>query len=396
MNRKKNKKNSLGLYVHVPFCSFLCHYCDFSKTAVWDQEVINQYVERISSHLKLWVESYKNKSLNIDTLHLGGGTPSLLIKEWVYFFHVLKALKIHPSEISLEANPENISDSALDTWSSLGINRLSVGVQSFDEAGLKFLTRQIKPQSLYKALDMVCQSFSNNSIDLIYGWPNQSESSLLNDLSIINSFPIKHLSLYNLCYERKTPIGRAFHRGRIKSMADAKQEQLYHLACDFLKDNGFNHYECSNWAKPGFESKHNSRYWRGEEFIGIGSGAWGYVANLPGTETETPFGCRFNYDPSYKKLLKTQNPFCPSILSIDQLSKDLWIIDLVGSHLRHKGGIDLQQTAKLGYNFKPTHNIELALKNGCLNLDGYILTLTEKEWLRENAWCQEVLNSFEN
>jgi oxygen-independent coproporphyrinogen-3 oxidase len=377
-----------GLYVHIPFCRFACHYCDFAKTARWDTTDFAPYIKALSHHLAAWHEA---RPFSARTLHLGGGTPGLLTHEWHPFFTTLQKLDLNPGEVAIEVNPENVTPEALRVWQECGINRLSIGIQSFHPQALQFLTRPHDAVALHEALEEARSRFTNVSIDLIYGWPGQTLDDLLSDLEVLERLSIPHVSLYNLTYEPKTPIGRAMHRGKLATLPEETQEALYKAACKQLRAYGFDHYECSNWARPGFASEHNMTYWRDQYFIGLGAGAWGYHPSL--AAIHGPRGFRYRYNPAYKTYITSQ-ALDPKEMNIDVLTQESWALDLIGAQLRFSEGLDLEALQRQGWNWKPTPTIEEGLATGKLHIEAKRLKMAEAEWLRENAWCQEVVASL--
>lgn len=386
-------KNSLGLYIHIPFCTFMCHYCDFAKTANWDQSLVDDYMKALNAHLHIWFREYVEKrGHSIDTLFLGGGTPGILASELEGIFETLEYYKVKVHDACLEVNPENINDEKLSKWKSLGFNRISMGVQSFQEKGLKTLTRQHTPEQLHSALEKTLNVFQNVNIDLIYGWNGQSLQDWEKELSNLEKYAIQHLSLYCLTIEERTPFGRAENRGRLLSKNDIFQEQCYELARHYLKSRNWEHYECSNWSLPGRNCTHNSKYWQDQYFIGVGAGACGYV---PDGEV----GKRYSYTRKERLFTKThlesadykQLPHC----EWEERNAEDWLTEYVGCGLRYKQGIDLEYILrKTGLQFQAQGLLKEALQDGRLRLEAQRLYLAQSEWFRETRWCLEVLKSF--
>lgn len=392
-NLKHVQKDPLGLYIHIPFCQFLCHYCDFAKTARWDSQVIRSYLVTLEKHLEAWMVKYGTVSNNFNTLHLGGGTPGILSSELEPLFARLDHLGFKFEELTIESNPENLSREAIEIWRGLGINRLSVGVQSFSSQGLKFLTRLSKSKSeLIAKLELARNTFSNLSIDLIYAWPAQSEAILAADLEQLEQLEIPHVSIYNLCYEPRTPIGRAWQRGKLQSPPDSHQEKLYRLCCSTLSQLNFTHYECSNWAKRGFESRHNLKYWRDHHFLGLGVGAWSYLPNLAG-EADSAFGYRLAYTRSLKSFISEIDPLATKLITIDRLDRQKWLLDYLGTHLRCRHGISIAKLKRYGFNFSPSPFLRQAINSGRLISAQGNLSLSEAEFIRENTWCMKILEA---
>lgn len=391
LNTTLNSKK-LGLYVHIPFCTFMCHYCDFAKTANWDDSLIREYVRTLNLHLEVWLQEFVEKrGYSVDTLFVGGGTPGLLGSEFETLFRTFDRYKISFTEASIEVNPENVTEEKLFLWKSFGFNRLSMGMQSFQEKGLKALTRQHTPQQLRIALEKTLHTFDNVNCDLIYAWHGQNINDWKADLASIQEFPISHLSLYCLTMEQRTPFGRAHSRGVFGPENDVFQEECYEYARNFLQTQGWEHYECSNWSRPGKNCAHNAKYWQDEYFVGLGAGACGYVPS-------EKIGLRYAYTRKErvftKGLLSDHYKTLPNCEFETRTAED-WLMEYVGCGLRYKEGIDLERIAsKTGCVFKPHGLCELALSDGRLRVSGSRLYLAPSEWIRETRWCLEVLKSF--
>jgi oxygen-independent coproporphyrinogen-3 oxidase len=287
--------------------------------------------------------------------------------------------------VTLEANPTNLSRESLQAWKELGCTRLSVGVQSFDAAGLRFLTRDHDPQALAATLGLLPEFFSDYNLDLIYSWPGQSLASWKEDLRQIVALEPTHLSLYNLTYAPKTPIGRAHERNKLQAPPDDTQAEFYLVAQGYLADKGYLQEEVSNWHRPGFPARHNSLYWQDEPYIGVGSGACGY---LPST-LESPWGLRYQY-PAGLQCFPTMGlpPF------EEGRDAEAWLLEYVGASLRSCYGVDLEKVReKTGRTWKPTPWVQESLSTGLMSLDegAQRLYLSPPEWFRETAWCHEVL-----
>ncbi|OHX68397.1 radical SAM family heme chaperone HemW [Flammeovirga pacifica] len=261
-----------GIYFHIPFCKQACHYCDFHFST--SMKLKNNVVEGM-----LWELDFQKEYLreNIETIYFGGGTPSILsIQE-------LETLldRVHKNfdtsqvkELTLEANPDDITKEKLTAWKKLGINRLSIGLQSFYGPHLTLMNRAHNAQESLNAVKMSQDhGFDNLTIDLIYGIPFKDHSIWHKDLETALSLEVPHISSYCLTVEDKTALGVWAKKGKFKPADDEfGAEQFEHLVSK-LKSNGYEHYEISNFAKPGFYSQHNSAYWKGKPYLGIGPGA---------------------------------------------------------------------------------------------------------------------------
>jgi oxygen-independent coproporphyrinogen-3 oxidase len=263
---KKNKE-PLGLYVHIPFCHARCGYCDFvTFTGKDDQRT--DYVAALCRE----VEMYAGRALS--TIFFGGGTPSVL--EPVHIQTLFNAFQKHfivdPSaEITLEANPESITLEKLQAWKSVGINRLSIGLQAYDNDQLKAMGRLHTVEQFEQAYRLARSAgFSNVSIDLIYGFSGQTLEAWQQTLQSTAALQSEHISLYALAVEEHTPFG-----AQGVQVDPDLQASMYAFARDFLGEKGYGQYEISNFAKPGKECRHNLIYWRGQDYLGLGVGAVG-------------------------------------------------------------------------------------------------------------------------
>lgn len=407
---QKRERDNWGLYLHIPFCSQICHYCDFAKTALYDDSLINQYFGRLRRDLQNMLAYYTLTipDFKISSVFLGGGTPGLFAIEYEELVKLWAPFLTPTAEVSLEANPDNVTAEALGIWRDLGWNRLSIGVQSFQAEGLKFLTREHDAKVTVLALERALRYFPNLNIDLIYGWEGQSDEKWRADLSQALSIGVPHLSLYTLTYEPRTPIGRRQLRGLIPEAGDDILYQRYHIARDLLSSHGFEHDEVSNWCRPEYSCHHNWLYWQDQGFIGLGAGATGYHPDSAGP------GIRYRIHPDLRGYLrresisKAENITPESQISSivghiggqieEERDKESWLFEYVGSSLRSSRGTDLQRIyRKTGWEWRPRPTVARGLDQGQLILkDGQYLILTPEEWFRETAWSVEVSMSFPN
>ena len=261
-----------GLYVHVPFCRTRCPYCDFySQTSL---ERIQDWIRSLQRE----AEHYSNSFQAFDTLYLGGGTPSLLSPQQLAdLFTVLRtAFSFAPfAEITLEANPDDITREKLTAWRDLGVNRMSVGVQSFRQEEIEFLQRRHTAQGAIRALETIgAAGFDNLSVDLIYGLPGQTLSQWLLSLKLALQFRPEHLSCYQLTVEEGTPFGGLRERGMLNLPDEDAQGRFFLTTSRFLEKEGYLHYEISNFARSeALISRHNSKYWKHVDYLGLGPGA---------------------------------------------------------------------------------------------------------------------------
>ncbi|MCZ8196166.1 MAG: radical SAM family heme chaperone HemW [Flavobacterium sp.] len=261
-----------GIYIHIPFCKQACHYCDFhfSTSMKKKEEMVLALVKEI--------ELRKEESNNelIETIYFGGGTPSRLqIADLKLLIDAIyKNYKVDKNpEITLEANPDDLSEDYLIELSKIGINRLSIGIQSFFEDDLELMNRAHNSAEAKKCLEIATRYFDNITIDLIYGMPNMTNEKWLQNIETALSFNIPHISSYALTVEPKTALHSFIQKGIIPNLDENLASEHFYILVEKLEENGFIHYELSNFGKPDYFSKNNSAYWLGKKYIGIGPSA---------------------------------------------------------------------------------------------------------------------------
>lgn len=278
-----------AVYVHVPFCRHRCGYCDFTLIAGRD-DLIPAYLKALDREFRLHPADPKTGQTAVSSLFFGGGTPThpsaTELEE--LFAAVQRRFTFNAdAEISIEANPLDLSDEKLARLADSGVNRISLGVQSFHDQHLTMLERDHTVADLKALLPRVQRAFANMSLDLIFGVPGQSLSDWREALHVAIDSGATHLSTYGLTIEPGTAFGVRQRRGELTPMPDELEREQYALAIDELTAAGFRHYEVSNFARPGFECRHNLNYWHGGEYHAYGPGAARYLA-MPGCETSTP------------------------------------------------------------------------------------------------------------
>ncbi len=267
-----------GLYIHIPFCKSRCIYCGFYSTTALAQ--MDDYVQRLLEDYKRQAPEFIERCGAFKTIYIGGGTPSVLGLERLktLIAGVLESLYIGGKiqEFTVECNPDDVNSELIESLASLGVNRISMGVQSFDNQRLSFLHRRHTAEQAVRAVDTVRQHIDNISIDLIFGFPNQKLSDWEKDIDRALALNVPHISAYSLMYEEGTPLYRLLEEGKVAELDDEISRAMYYLLVDKLTAAGYEHYEISNFAKPGFRSMHNSSYWLGTPYLGIGTGAHSY------------------------------------------------------------------------------------------------------------------------
>jgi len=265
-----------GIYIHIPFCKQRCTYCDFYTEVA--PQFIPVLIDSIVCELELRKDYLKNSPVN--TIYFGGGTPSILKKEqFLLIFEAIDRLYsvANDAEITFEANPDDLTPEFLASLQALPFNRMSIGIQSFDDQDLKRINRRHTSNQAIEAVKNAQQAgFGNISIDLIYGLPFQTLESWGIQIDKALSLQIQHISAYGLTYEEGTTLWKQRENKEIETVDDQVMNEMYLLLLDKIKAKGFEAYEISNFALPGYRSKHNSSYWKQEPYLGIGPSAHSY------------------------------------------------------------------------------------------------------------------------
>lgn len=260
-------------YIHIPFCSNICSYCDFSKL-FYSSDLVDKYLimlEKEMSSLPL-EHSYK-------TIYIGGGTPSSLSEiQLERLFNIIDKIPVTSDyELTIECNVENLTKEKLLLMKKHRVNRLSIGVESFNEKYLDFLERKYFPDDITSTINMAKEiGFSNINVDLIYALPNQTIEELEKDINQLLNLKVNHISTYSLMIEPNTKL----FISKTEEIDEELDRRMYDIICKNLENNGYNHYEISNFSLPGYESKHNKTYWQNKEYYGFGLGASGYIENI--------------------------------------------------------------------------------------------------------------------
>lgn len=322
-----------SLYVHIPFCESKCSYCDFLSFPLSSNKDKERYIETLEKEMNLL--KIKN-STPLKSIFFGGGTPTCLSGD--LFYRLIESIKKNylintQTEITTEANPETVDYTKLCKLKNAGINRISFGVQTFDEKLLKRIGRIHSVQTIYDSFDSARKAkFRNISLDLMYGLPGQDlkqwEHTLLETLSL----EAEHISLYQLKIEKTTPLGRELLEGKIEVYDDEIALEMYKMARKLLASRGYKQYEISNFAKPGFECKHNKTYWLNKPYLGIGLGACSYLPPI----RKTNIGGLEEY---FKNLQEKKLP-----LTEDDLhNENIEMSETVFMGLRLTEGVDLKE-----------------------------------------------------
>jgi oxygen-independent coproporphyrinogen-3 oxidase len=329
-----------GIYIHIPFCKQACHYCNFhfSTSLAQKEKMVEAIVTEINATSPLLQAGRSEKEI-ISTLYFGGGTPSILsIEELKIIFEALQKRFVFADdiEITLEANPDDITDTKLKDWLSLGINRLSVGIQSFLEEELKWMNRAHTAAESIACIDLIkAAGFTNFSVDLIYGSPILTDDDWKKNVELVIEKNIPHISCYALTVEPKTALDKmiALHK---KEPVDAeKQARQFLLLMDWMQEAGYEHYEISNFAKPGLRSKHNSSYWLGESYYAFGPAAHAFDGKRR----------RWNVANNALYIQSLQKGFIP--FEEEVLTETQQLNEYIMTSLRTMEGLDLDYVSKI-------------------------------------------------
>ena len=268
-----------SVYIHIPFCKNICSYCDFSKM-FYNKDLVSNYLEALKKEIK---SSYKGEL--IKTIYIGGGSPSSLdlyelnkLKEIISIFNFNKKI-----EFTIEVNISDIEEDKLKFYKNMGVNRISIGIQTINVKFLKILNRYHTREEMIKKINLVKKYFSNISADFMYGFNTETFSDLKNDLDFFKSLDINHISIYSLILEEHTKL----HIDKYKKIDEDKENKMYYYIIDYLDNIGFNHYEISNFEKNNNYSRHNLVYWNNDRYYGFGLGSSGYINNIRYTNTRS-------------------------------------------------------------------------------------------------------------
>jgi len=314
-------------YFHVPFCLHRCGYCDFALIAERD-DLIPAWLAALENELSRVHQRY-----SVDSIFIGGGTPTHLdVSQLTQLIGLITSRFTLSAggEFSIEANPDGLDNDRLDVLRDLGVNRLSLGVQSFDDVVLKTLERQHTRAEAIEVVHRAAERFSNLSLDLIFGVPGLSQQSWLESLSTTVALPLTHVSTYGLTFEKGTNFFQRMQQGHLAVLPDELERDMYAAAIQRLPEFGFEHYEISNFAKPSFECRHNMVYWAAEEYFAFGPGAARYVDGIRSTNA--------------RNVTRWINKWSRSEVALqesEQLNADEKIREAVFLGLRRVGGIDL-------------------------------------------------------
>lgn len=351
-----------SLYIHIPFCDSICSYCSFKKQ-IYNEEQSKKYILNLLDDLK------RIPKCSLKTIYIGGGTPSSLAdNDLEILLSNLKPLLKEDYEFTIESNPENLTFNKAKIFNKYGVNRVSIGVQTFNEKFLKLLSRKHSLNDINEAVNnLLLNNINNINFDLIYGLPFQTLNDFILDIKYLKNFPLTHVSLYSLTIDENT----IFNNLKYEEADEDLLRDMSDEATKILSEYGFNKYEVSNYSKPNYESKHNLTYWFDNEYYGIGISASGYENNI-----------RYKNITSLKKYNEGERKFEEE--KVDDFNHEYEFIML---NLRTKYGIDLDRYKEIfNKDFLKTY------KNEIVKLSDFIIIYNNKITVKDNNYM--ILNTL--
>ena len=357
-------KKPTSAYVHIPFCTQICYYCDFSKVFIKNQPV--------DAYLQALIREFRSYDITeLRTLYIGGGTPTSISAVQLDYLltELIRDLNLNTlEEFTIEANPGDLTVDKIEVLQKSAVNRVSLGVQTFNDKHLKRIGRSHNEAQIYSTIDALkTAGFQNISIDLIYALPGQTMDDVRSNVAKALSLNIPHLSLYSLILEHHTVFMNKMRRGKLHLPTEDLEAEMFEYIISEMERNGFEHYEISNFTKPGFESRHNLMYWDNVEYYGVGAGASGYLD-----------GIRYrNRGPiqHYLKGVSEGN----ARLSEEVLSKNEMMEEELFLGLRKKEGVSIGKfEQKFGTSFEKRYGQIVQESDGLLKENNGFIQMTKK------------------
>lgn len=369
-------------YIHIPFCDHKCIYCDFYSIITSDN--IQPFLSSVKKEISHYADKY-SEGRELISIYFGGGTPSLMGTK--YISEIIESVKNNfylneNAEITLETNPGTVSLGKLKKFREVGINRISIGIQSFDDKDLKFLTRIHNSETAIKTvIDAANSGFENISLDLIFNLPNQTKKKWKKNLNQAIKLPVKHISAYSLILERGTILNKMVLDGKVKIQDEDYDAELYETTIDFLITNGFNQYEVSNFAKSGFECFHNNAYWHYLDYFGFGTSAHSFID-----------GKRWWNSSSLKMYIENVERFRNAVIGSEDISPEKALNEFVMLELRSSGVNIKKFENKFGDSWlkEKYPYFELLQKKDFVKISTDSIKLTSKGY----AVCDEILKEL--
>lgn len=361
-----------GLYVHIPFCKTICSYCDFPKIIARPQQQ-EDYIRRLLEELEL----YSSQLQDISTVYIGGGTPNAIpLGLLETLLEKLSKPISGAEEVTVELNPELLTKAAVDLLKASGVNRVSLGVQSLSSAALEILNRHHSREDVVHAISMLREAgITNINVDLMFGIPGTTIGDMEADLDFVLGLNIPHLSCYSLILEEKTVLMHKINHKMLEMPSDDTVADMYELITRKLKACGYHHYEISNFAKPGYESRHNLLYWSGGEYIGVGCGACGYLQSV---RTQ-----------NHRILSRYMKDFIEEreYISVQERKKEYFLLGL-----RKMDGVSLTEYEKQ-FHSNPMEDFDLngLLRKGLIEIQGDMLRICPDKIFVANLVFEEFV-----
>lgn len=377
-----------GLYIHIAYCRSKCIYCDFfsagDRIADWQR-----YVDALCSEFN---ERRKEMACPLRTIYIGGGTPSLMpSEEFSRLCGFLKPYIDKVEEFTIEVNPDDVDEKKLDAWRKAGVNRLSIGIQSFDDKVLSSLGRRHDSATAKKAYELSRRFFSNVSIDLMFGLPGQTIEMWIKDLKVAINMAPEHISAYSLMFEEGTAMTVMRDTGRLSEASEDISENMFLILIDLLKKAGYDHYEISNFALPGYRSKHNSSYWHQKPYLGIGPSAHSYDGERTRKANRADLRGYLDYWCPSVSVKKTNGAFFDS----ENLSNEELIEEYVMTRMRTREGIPLNDFVKRfgdAARISLCRNCKPLLEKGLIVYDSNSISLQDSAILISDSIILDMLS----
>lgn len=361
--------NVKGIYIHIPFCNKICSYCDFCKN-FYNEKIVEDYLNTLSKEVEC---NYKNECVN--TIYIGGGTPSSLsIQMLDKLFSIINKIKLTDDyEFTFECNYEDITEELLIKLNDNNVNRLSIGLQTFNKKFESILERMIDKEKMINNVFLAKKYFNNINVDLMYAIPGETKEDLVNDINEFLKLDVPHISTYALIFEEHTKLNLS----NFEEINEDLQNEMYYLIINKLKEKGYKHYEISNFAKENYESKHNLIYWNNDRYYGFGAGASGFIGNI-----------RYDNTKSIFKYIKENNK------NEEELSEKELMNDEVMLNLRKTDGINKKIFfEKFNKEIKNVFNYKELLINGLIIETDENIFINEKYLFVSNEIIVRFLES---
>lgn len=360
-----------GLYIHIPFCKSRCLYCGFYSTTLHDLR--QRYVDAVCKEMTL------RGNADLSSIYMGGGTPSQLTADQLrQIFNIINNVYRYDKsiEITIECNPDDINEDFAKAIASMPFNRVSLGVQTFDDNRLRFINRRHNAAQAFEAVRTLRQAgIDNISIDLMYGFPGETAEQWQEDIKHAISLDVNHISAYSLMYEEGTPLYALLEKGDIEETDEETSVAMFDMLIDMLTEAGYEHYEISNFAKHGYQSRHNSSYWCGKAYIGIGAAAHSY-----------DIGTRhWNISDVMQYISSIEKGVLP--LEYENIDDDTRYNDMITTALRTREGIDLDALSSRHRNYC-LKTAQPMIGKGLLAIKGNRLQIT-----REGIFVSDMIMS---